>query len=178
MTMKSTQAQYGRVAVALHWSIAVLVLVALVSGFGAEAFGQEAHGALRAHVAAGLTVGLLTLARIAWWWLADVRPDPAPDAEGMRGSLARTVHILLIVVPVGMAASGIGMMVLSGAGAQLFGGVPGALPEFDKLLPRAPHGIGARVLVALIGLHVSAALYHHFARRDALIRRMWFSSRT
>ncbi|MBM3529390.1 MAG: hypothetical protein FJX62_14970 [Alphaproteobacteria bacterium] len=31
-----------------------------------------------------------------------------------------------------------------------------------------------RVLVALLALHVGAALYHHFVRRDGLLRRMWF----
>jgi cytochrome b561 len=49
------------------------------------------------------------------------------------------------------------------------------LPDFWKYRPRTPHGIGARLLLALIVLHTGAALYHHFVRRDGLLRRMLFS---
>ncbi|MDO9296294.1 cytochrome b [Bradyrhizobium sp.] len=48
------------------------------------------------------------------------------------------------------------------------------MPDFSKYSPRAPHGIGARLLIALVVLHVGAALYHQFGRRDGLLRRMWF----
>ncbi|MEO4001768.1 cytochrome b/b6 domain-containing protein [Mesorhizobium sp. CAU 1732] len=30
------------------------------------------------------------------------------------------------------------------------------------------------LLVALLLAHVGAALYHHFIRRDGLLRRMWY----
>lgn len=172
MTMKSTPARYGRIAIALHWSIAALTLAALASGFAADAIGREAQAPLRAHAVSGLLAGMLTLARVAWWWLADVKPDPAPNSDGMQGIMARITHVLLVIIPVGMAASGIGMLVLSGAGEQLLGGAPGLLPEFERLPPRAPHGIGARVLMALVVLHVGAALYHHLVLRDRLLERL------
>jgi cytochrome b561 len=34
------------------------------------------------------------------------------------------------------------------------------------------HRLFAFLLVALIALHVGAALYHHFIRRDGVLRRM------
>ncbi|WP_461512371.1 cytochrome b/b6 domain-containing protein [Rhizobium mongolense] len=37
---------------------------------------------------------------------------------------------------------------------------------------RAPHGLGARLLVALLVCHAGAALYHQFVRSDELLRRM------
>jgi cytochrome b561 len=88
------------------------------------------------------------------------------------------VHLLLIIVPLGMAASGIGMLILSGAGAQLFGGAPGLLPEFERVLPRTPHGIGARMLLALVALHIGAALYHHVVLRDRLLTRLSWKRET
>ena len=75
-----------------------------------------------------------------------------------------------------MAASGIGMFVLSGAGPIVFGS-EGNLPDFTQYLPRVPHSIGARAMVALLVLHAGAALYHHFVKRDATLRRMWFRSK-
>ena len=84
------------------------------------------------------------------------------------------MHVLFNIVILGMIASGIGMTVLSGAGPVIFGG-EGALPDFWKYPPRVPHGIGARLFLALLVLHAGAALYHHFVRRDGLLQRMWFS---
>jgi cytochrome b561 len=172
MSLKSTPRHYGMVAVTLHWTIAGLVLVALASGFAADTIGETARNPLRVHVAAGFSAGLLTLVRIAWWWFADTRPDAAPNTEGLQGMASRVVHILLILIPVGMLASGIGMMILSGAGGQLFAGAPGPLPDFDRFLPRGPHGAGAFALLALLVLHVAAALYHQYFLRDRLFERM------
>jgi len=91
---------------------------------------------------------------------------------------ARVVHVLFYLVILGMIASGAGMMVLSGAAPLIFDGESAQLPDFWKYLPRLPHAIGARLLLALIVLHVGAALYHHFIRRDGLLWRMWFSIST
>jgi cytochrome b561 len=85
------------------------------------------------------------------------------------------VHVLFYIVILGMIASGIGMIALSGAAPMIFGAERTLLPDFWKYPPRLPHGIGARLLLALIVLHAGAALYHHFVRRDGLLRRMWFS---
>jgi len=68
------------------------------------------------------------------------------------------------------------MMVLSGAAPIIFDGKRALLPDFWKYPPRIPHAIGARLLLALLALHVTAALHHHFVRRDGLLWRMWFSA--
>lgn len=39
------------------------------------------------------------------------------------------------------------------------------------------HFLSARILLALIGMHVLAALYHQVVRRDNLLSRMWFGPR-
>ncbi len=88
---------------------------------------------------------------------------------------ARAVHFLFYVVILGMTASGIGMMVLSGAGPIIFGAEAAVLPDFWDYLPRTPHGIGARALIALFVLHAGAALYHHFFKKGGLVGRMWFA---
>ena len=67
------------------------------------------------------------------------------------------------------------MVALSGAGAVLFDAASAALPDFWAYLPRIPHGIGARLVIALVALHVGAALYHQFVCRDGLLQRMWFA---
>ena len=84
------------------------------------------------------------------------------------GTIAVTIHWLSAVI-LGMVASGIGTIALSGAGSILFGADVGPLPNFSEVLPRVPHGLGARLMVALFMLHAGAALYHHFIKKDGLI---------
>jgi hypothetical protein len=83
---------------------------------------------------------------------------------------ARLTHALLLLLSLGMAASGIATVALSGAAPAIFGGA--ALPDFWDVAPRLPHGIGARMLALLVALHVAAALHHAFIRRDGTLARM------
>lgn len=71
-------------------------------------------------------------------------------------------HLALTVIPVGMMASGIGMLVMSGA-TLMPAGAP--LPDFGAVPPAVPHGLGARVLIALVALHTAAALLHGWPKR-------------
>ena len=175
MSMKSGSDRYGTMAVSVHWLSAALILVLIASGFRAAGTVDPAVKAqlLRIHVPVAIAVLLLTLLRVVWWLAIDRRPDPVVGPPLWQERSARVVHLLFYVVILGMIASGIGMMVLSGAGSIIFG-QGGVLPDFWKFAPRVPHGIGARLLFALLVLHVGAALYHHFVLRDGLLWRMWF----
>lgn len=173
--LKSFPDRYGTVAVSIHWLSALLIVLLLVTGFrAADAQDALAKAALlRAHIPVAITVLLLTLFRILWWWRFDRKPPPAPGVPAWQASLAGWVHIGLVVLVLGMVASGIGMMILSGAGPAVFGAPGAVLPDFHEYLPRRPHGLGARLMVVLLALHTGAALYHHFIRRDATLKRMW-----
>ncbi len=175
MALRSTNDRYGSVAIAVHWLSAVLIFGLIASGFRAAATVDAAAKAslLRVHAVAGVLVLALTLFRLAWWLFADCKPDPL-SASRLMERAASTVHALFYVVILGMAASGIGMMVLSGAGPVIFGGQGGPLPDFFQYPPRIPHGLGARLLIIALVLHVGGALYHHFIARDRIFARMGF----
>ncbi len=170
MSRLSTPQRYGQVAVALHWAIAAALGLALVTGFAADATGQAGGALLQMHVAAGGAAALLTVLRAAWWVFADTRPQPA--GRGFARAGARVVHLLLYIVPLGMAASGIGMLILTGAGPAILAGAGAALPDFEQVLPRRPHGVGGRALLALVILHAAAAAYHGLVLRDGLLQRL------
>ncbi len=178
--LRSTAEHHGAVTVAIHWASAALVLALLLSGFRAAGAADPWTKAalLRVHAVQGAAVLALTLARLGWWALADHRRPAAPTGGMLADAQARAarwVHRLLYVLLLGMAASGIGMLAVSGAGAVLFGGAAGPLPDFWGHPPRAAHGAGARVLLLLIALHVGAALHHHLVSRDGLMARMRFA---
>lgn len=176
--MKSTQTQYGSVAVTIHWLSAISIIAMLGSGFQAASQTDSAakEAILMFHVPLGGVILLLTLLRLIWWWRVDQKPKPVADDPAWQTLTAKTIHVLFYIVILGMAASGIGIVALSGAGGILFGAEAGPLPDFTEFLPRVPHGLGARLILLLFVLHASAALYHHFIKGDGLIWRMWFRS--
>ncbi len=178
IALKNSSDQYGTVAVLIHWVSAVLILILIVSGFrAAGAMDPAAKAAiLCVHVPIAVGVLALTVLRIVWWWGIDRKPDPVAGVPRWQQRTARVVLVVFYVVILGTIASGIGMIALSGATPLIFGGESALLPDFWKYPPRLPHAIGARFLLALLVLHVGAALYHHFVRRDGLLWRMWFST--
>jgi len=177
MARKSTDSSYGTVAAIIHWLSALFIIALLGLGFRAgQTLDLETKASiLQIHATLGIAILLLTLARIVWWWRFDTKPAALEGGIRWQERSAKAVHMLFYIIILGMVASGIGMFVLSGAGPIIFGGAPGALPDFHLYLPRVPHGIGARAILLLLILHAGAALYHHFIKRDATLKRMWFS---
>lgn len=173
MALKSSTDRYGNVAIGIHWVTAIAIIALLIAGFVAADTADEATKIqlLRVHTATGVAVLVLTLFRIGWWLFADRLPRDPSALPRWQARSAWLVHRLFYVVVIVLAASGIAMMALSGAGDVLFGDAAG-LPDFTEYAPRAAHGIAGRLLLALLVLHVGAALYHHFARRDGTLRRM------
>ena len=178
MNALSTNNQYGTVAVVIHWLSALLILFLIRSGFRASDIEDPAAKAaiLRMHIPIGIAILLLTLARIGWWRWADKKPVSI-NATKRQERAASLVHRFFYIVILGMAASGIGMMILSDAGSIIFGESSVPLPDFWDYRPRRPHGIGARLMMILLIAHVGAVLYHHFIKKDGLISRMWLKGR-
>ena len=177
MALKSAPDRYGAVAVTIHWVSVVLILILIGSGFRAAGAVDPAAKAafLRLHIPIAIAVLTLTVFRIVWWAGFDRKPGPVPGSPRWQERGAQVVHILFYIVILVMIASGAGLMALSGAAPLIFGGGAPSLPDFWKYPPRQGHAIGARLLLALLALHVGAALYHHFVRRNGLIWRMWFA---
>lgn len=172
--MKSSEQKYGTGAVLIHWMSAILIVVLIGSGFR-SGFAEDAvtkAAALRIHVPVAILVLLLTLTRVFWWWRFDKKPSPLPSVPEWQDKIAHWTHRALYLLLFLMLASGIAMSAMSGLPDALFGTAD--LPLFDALPPRAGHGIGARLLAALIVLHAGAALYHHLLLKDATLKRMWF----
>lgn len=167
--------RYNGVARALHWTIAVLVIANLLTGF----FHTPLEDTVRLipyHKAIGITVLALSLARIAWrfTWTRPPYPDTMSNTEIFA---AKSVHRLFYVLIVAMPLSG---WIMASAGKyplEWFGLF--AIPKFtvtrdDALytLGREAHGILGWLFLMLVILHVGAALRHHFLLRDQILQRM------
>ncbi|OEO31348.1 hypothetical protein VW23_016845 [Devosia insulae DS-56] len=172
MSATSSSTRYGSVAIAIHWLTVLLIVELFATGLFAAAQVDPAAkvALLRAHIPFGAGVLLLTLLRIVWWLAIDRRPALPADQPGWQKLTAKAVHFALYAVVFVTASSGIATIVLSGALPAIIGSA--TLPNLETVLPRAVHGIASRVMLGLLALHIGAALYHQFIRRDRLLARM------
>ena len=164
--------RYGSLAIWIHWLSAAAIVVLFALGVAANAAEPALKaGLLRAHVPLGLLVLLLTVLRVVWWFI-DRPPAPLEGQPRWQVATEMLVRLLNVAVIVVLGVSGIGLVALSGAGAVLFFGAPGPLADFWQFTPMFVHFAMAMALFALVALHVAAALYHHYSRRDGLLARM------
>ena len=163
----------------LHWIIFGVVLLAYlcINVFDLFPKGSAARSnVLAAHFTAGLAVLLLVLPRL---WLRG-RHDPPPIVPPLNLWMKRlsmgthwALYLFLLAQPIlGILATQIG-----GKPVNLFGFtlLPVLSSYIDKDLSEQIEEIHATlgtVFYYVIGLHISAALWHHFYRRDNTLRRM------
>ncbi len=172
--------RYHPALVALHWLLALSVTVMLVIGtFVLKEIPNDSIdkiGALRGHMILGVAIGALMLLRLVVRWRTR-RPPAAATGHALLDRLRSLVHGGLYLLVFVMAASGVGIALLSGLPEIVFGGAALSLPEtFAAYPPRAVHGWIAKVLILAIGFHLIGVLFHQFRLKDRLLSRMWFGS--
>lgn len=168
--------RYGAVAQALHWALAVIILTLAGLGIWLESMprGPFKGWLLDLHSAFGVLALVLIMARIAWRLTHPAPPLPA-DTPAMVRLASRISHGTLYMLMAAIPVAGIATMLLRGRGIN-FGvfEVP-PLMAADRGMAKSVEGIHttmAWILLALVVAHVAAALWHHFVRRDAVLRRM------
>ena len=177
--MKPTR--YHPLLVALHWFLAGFIVLALVLGMfvlkGISNASPHKLEALRAHMIGAGVILTLMATRFAVRMLS-TRPAPATTGVPALDRVARISHLAFYGLIAGMLATGVATALLADLPAIVFGGSGASLPATFAVFPtRVVHGVLAKVLVALIALHATAALYHHFVLGDGLLKRMWFGRR-
>lgn len=173
--------RYHPLLVALHWLMALFILMAL--GFGKFALAplqnddpQKLEG-LTGHMTLGLTIGALLVVRLAVRLLT-AQPPRASTGNVLLDTIGATTHWLLYLLAAAMVASGMATAASTGLVDIVFGGSGAPIPEnLSQVGPRIAHGVISSLLIGLVALHAGAALYHHFVLRDGLFRRMWFGNR-
>jgi cytochrome b561 len=130
---------------------------------------------LTVHESSGIAMLALTLGRLAWRAYARVG---AVNAVLSRAQLllAGALHYVLYAALVGLTLLGWLTADATSIGPRLFGVLP--LPRLigiDRNLGddlQQWHAQAAWLLLALVAVHVAAALWHHYVRRDAVLRSM------
>lgn len=167
---------YGGVAKTLHWAVACLLVLQFPLGWimPEVAAGQMPPSLVRFHFSIGLTILGAMLLRLLWRSLHR-RPPYPDDLPAWQRRAAGAVHGLLYAVLLAAPLAGWSAASSRGWPIVLFGVF--ALPRFDALSMPAPFAAAAHeylvlALLALIGVHLLAALYHVAIRRDGVVKRM------
>jgi cytochrome b561 len=185
MMLKNTSTAWGSVAKLLHWAGALLVIYLIGDGWWmthmAERTGRLA--AYGQHALVGYYVLLLVAVRIVW---RAMNPTPALPADTLPWErlAAHASHAILYVVTLGLSFTG---WVMVGVGrrpieATVFGIIP--VPLFTRTPDRVLHDILedthrvlAYLLLAVVIIHIGAALRHHFYKKNDVLRRMGWAGR-
>lgn len=171
-----TPKRYHPAHVTIHWLMALLVVMMLGIGKfampGVSPQDPQKVMMLQSHTFIGGAIAVLLIIRVVLLFTTK-RPAPADAGNAILNWVGKAVHILLYVLLIGMAVSGLGLFQMANLPA-VFSGTQPYPPNFFDYLPRGGHGLFSWLLLALVALHVGAALFHQFIRKDNLLTRMWF----
>ena len=186
MPMKNAPLRYGAVAMTLHWIIAALILLNIYLGLSFDDIprGPQLLAAIQLHESVGLTVLWLSVLRVVWRLVNPVPPLPASMPRLLKGA-AHVSHFLLYLLILIVPLSGwiFASASLRGLAIRYFGVFAWPFfPGFSGLdiptkrqmheLFESVHVTLAWSLIVLLVVHVSAALYHQFWRKDEVLLRM------
>lgn len=180
MRLRNTSTNWGAIAKAFHWLIAVSIIGNIILGYWAEglAVSPTKAEAFYWHKTIGLTVLWLAVVRLLWRFTNPGPRLPTGMAAWER-ALARTSHVLLYALMIAMPLSGWVIHSTADSPLHLYGllPVPDIIPAgADEAaigdLAKAAHYWMFVAICALLALHILGALKHHIVNRDHVLKRM------
>jgi cytochrome b561 len=161
----------------LHWLTLFLVAAIFLLAFSIDfaSSRQEAVALTQLHRSFGVTVWVVTLGRLVWRQFSRFPNWPADMPQTMRFAAQWSeyaLYALLLTQPI------LGLLYNNAHGDQVNLFFINQLPALiGQDRPLAKHLLVAHetvgvLFLGLIALHASAALYHHFWRRDNTLRAM------
>lgn len=172
--------RYSKVAVALHWLIALCIIAAILIAEVTEDWEGPSRGlAMMLHKSFGISILFLSVVRI-FWRVTHRPPAMDPHLKVWEKGLAHLTHTLFYLLMIGMPITGWIMSSVSAKyGISYFGlfDIP-FLPVLGNKAAGAAahdgHEIAGKVMIALTMLHVAGALKHSIIDKRPSLSRMTF----
>ncbi|MEM9180127.1 MAG: cytochrome b, partial [Pseudomonadota bacterium] len=183
--MSASSERYSSVAITLHWLIAIAIIGMIFGGWYMTDLPDGAPGQYflyQMHKSIGITILLLTVARIIWRVMNP--PPPLPDdMNGLEKTASHLVHLgfygLMIALPLtGWLYSSVSVKL--DVPTVLFGliswpdvpFVEGLKTEGASGIVNFIHGRLAWVALLLLALHVAGAIKHELSAEEGVLKRM------
>lgn len=172
---------YTSVAKALHWIIGIAIIVMLGMGFLMEDMPDEMKPFIyQTHKSVGLTILVLSFVRL-FWRLTHKAPALPDGMKKWEVFASKITHFAFYILMIGIPLSG--WLLVSAAPApydypvQWFGLFEWPTLPIERAKETAHdfgeiHEILAIATIALLVLHIGAALKHHFILKDDVLTRM------
>lgn len=160
----------------LHWLMALMVIAMLFIGAGMAASVSQRHEwLLNLHKPLGIAILALVIVRLLVRF--STRQPPLPgDLPRWQVLAAKASHVLLYGLMLILPVLGWAMISAAGDPVMLSSSVqlPALLPANASLfaLLRKAHGFLAYLLFLTVLLHLAAALFHAWVRRDGVLQSM------
>ena len=180
--MNETPAAWHPVARGLHWLMAALILVQGVVGWvGHEMSRSPAKvDVMTAHNSLGITLLLLVSLRLLWRLAhpAPALPAQSKSWETMAAWLSHaTLYLLMFALPLsGWLAASTSIVPWKLWWVMPWPAIAAPDPELHEFAGEV-HEALVILLIAVLIVHVAAALRHHFLKRDDVLLRMWRGGR-
>ncbi|MCZ7466187.1 cytochrome b [Rhizobium rhizogenes] len=178
---RNSPTSFGLVAIAFHWTIAILFLGQLGLGYLMSRDNIDPvlqFDLFQYHKSIGFLVLALAVLRFIWSVFSR-KPRPL-DGEGLVSRLgARAAHAALLLLTLAVPLAG--WAVASTSPLQIpsyvfdlivVPGLPMAISDQAEAFWTDIHATLAYLAAGIVLLHGAAALWHHFVRKDPTLRRM------
>lgn len=183
--MSAQSERYTSVAITLHWVIALAIVGMIFGGWYMTDLPDGAPGQYflyQMHKSVGITILLLTIARIIW---RGMNPPPAlpDDMNGLEKTASHLVHLgfygLMILLPLtGWLYSSVSVKLDVPTVLYFMVSWPD-VPFVEGLKTEAASGVVnfihsklAWVTLALLALHVAGAVKHELSAEEGVLKRM------
>jgi len=168
---------FDSLTIAVHWITLFVILALLSSGLlhGQVEERPWAEPLLRFHRSLGVAIWILTAFRLVWRLTGARFPEFPASMSPLHRLGARLSEYLLYALLLIQPATGLAQSLLRGRPVGLFAwSIPPLLTKDLALAAifHEAHEIGAWCVIALAGLHATAALIHHFILRDDVLEAM------
>lgn len=173
--LRNTDYTYGTIAKTFHWLVFLFVLVNFSLAASFEIVPENYQGiTYNTHKLVGLTILLLMCLRFLWT-MSNPKPLLPFDTPGWQRLAERVVHWLFYIVLIGMPVAGWIGSCAAGRPPHFFSyslNLPIAQNKWIASIAFDFHEALAWVLIILLTIHISAALYHFFIKKDRILQRM------
>ena len=174
--LKNSSTHYGRLAKILHWLIFLLVFVMLIFGYFMDGIQDKTVKSqiFNLHKLTGITILFLMLLRMVWA-LTNPKPALPLGTPNWQRHLERAVHVMIYAALIAMPISGWVMSIAGGHPPHFFKFQLELPIQQDKAFSKEmfeTHSWIAIIIITLVSVHILAALYHHFIKKDDVLRRM------
>lgn len=175
---KNTPLYYGAISKILHWLSAVLVIGLFALGLWMVDLGYYNKWYTTApeyHKSIGMLLVIIIIFRLVWRW-CNIQPAADKSLSATEKKVSHIVHIVIYILLFAILITGYLIPTANNQGIDVFNWftVPsaGSFINNQEDIAGELHEWLAFILIALVVLHILAALKHHFINKDNTLRKM------